>query len=143
MKNQEVIELLGGEAVSFPKYATQIINLANQNAQGTRPKVVGQMSGLIGEFKGRKIEEWEKWYLNRHPEAIEKAKSRIMQMLNNFKQVFPLIDEKMIESWIRDLVISKTFAGLKFQEAILKRVAMLKGLNYKIADPQEESNNLL
>ena len=30
----------------FPKYTSQLINWANQNAQGTRPAVVGQMSEL-------------------------------------------------------------------------------------------------
>jgi hypothetical protein len=38
--------------------------LANQNAQGTRPKVVGQMSELIKEFPGKDVAEWEEWYIN-------------------------------------------------------------------------------
>jgi len=66
IKNEEVTQLLDAEVVSFPKYATQLINLANQNAQGTRPEVVGQMSDLIQKFKGRKLREWEEWYLNQH-----------------------------------------------------------------------------
>ena len=41
------------EAPSFPKYVRQIINLANQNAQGTRPRVVGQLTDLIQEFTGK------------------------------------------------------------------------------------------
>jgi len=44
IKNQEVIEDVVGGIADFPKYTTQLINLANQNAAGTRPKVVGQMS---------------------------------------------------------------------------------------------------
>ena len=47
MRNEEITQLLDADVVSFPKYATQLINLANQNAQGTRPEVVGQMSELI------------------------------------------------------------------------------------------------
>ncbi len=42
--NNDILTLLETEAQTFPKYATQILNLANQNAQGTRPSVVGQMS---------------------------------------------------------------------------------------------------
>lgn len=34
--NAEVQELLSGRKYKYLKYATQIINLANQNAQGTR-----------------------------------------------------------------------------------------------------------
>lgn len=76
------------------QYATQLINLANQNAQGIRPEVVGHVSELIQGFRGRKLEEWEKWYLSRNPEAIEKAKIKIMQMIENFKQVITKIKDR-------------------------------------------------
>jgi hypothetical protein len=66
LDNQEIRALLDIESLDFPKYSTQIINLANQNAQGTRPAVVGQMTDLIQEFSGKSIEEWEKWYLENH-----------------------------------------------------------------------------
>ena len=142
MRNQEITQLLDADVVSFPKYATQLINLANQNAQGTRPEVVGQMSELIQEFRGRKLEEWEKWYLSSHPEAIEKAKTKIMQMIENFKQIITKIDEEMIRVWVKDLVIVKTFVGLKFQEAILKRVAAHTGKSYRVSVPEEEAKGI-
>ena len=142
MRNEEITQLLDADVVSFPKYATQLINLANQNAQGTRPEVVGQMSELIQEFRGRKLEEWEKWYLSSHPEAIEKAKTKIMQMIENFKHVITKIDEEMIRAWVKDLVIVKTFVGLKFQEAILKRVAAHTGKSYRISVPEEEAKGI-
>jgi len=142
IKNEEVTQLLDAEVVSFPKYATQLINLANQNAQGTRPEVVGQMSELIKEFKGKKLEEWGKWYLNKYPEAIEKAKTKILQMMGNLKEVIPLIDAQMIEAWVKDLVIVKTFVGLKFQEAIMKRVAATMGKGYRMSDPEDEAKGI-
>ncbi len=142
MRNEEITRLLDADVVTFPKYATQLINLANQNAQGTRPEVVGQMSELIQEFRGRKLEEWEKWYLSSHPEAIEQAKTKIMQMIENFKQVITQIDEEMIRAWVKDLVIVKTFVGLKFQEAILKRVATHTGKSYRLSVPEEEAKGI-
>lgn len=142
MRNEEVTRLLDAEAVTFPKYATQLINLANQNAQGTRPEVVGQMSELIQEFRGRKLEEWEEWYLSRYPESIDRAKTKIMQMMENLKQVMTLIDEEMIRAWVKDLVIIKTFVGLKFQEAILKRVASDMKRPYRVSDPDEEAKGI-
>lgn len=42
IKNEELIRDLIGEIKDFPRYTTQLMNLANQNAQGTRPRVVGQ-----------------------------------------------------------------------------------------------------
>jgi hypothetical protein len=56
--NDEIKTPLDADPEEFPEYATQIINLANQNAQGTRPAVVGQMSELIHEFTGGTLEEW-------------------------------------------------------------------------------------
>ena len=142
IKNEEVTRLLDTEVVNFPKYATQLINLANQNAQGTRPEIVGQMSELIKQFKGKKLEEWETWYLSRHPEAIEKAKTRVLQMIENFKEVISLIDAQMVEAWVKDLVIIKTFVGLKFQEAIIKRVAEITNKAYRTSDPEDEAKGI-
>jgi len=142
IKNEEVSRLLDAEVVSFPKYATQLINLANQNAQGTRPEVVGQMSELIKQFKSKKLEEWETWYLSKYPQAIGKAKTRILQMIEKFKEVITLIDAQMVEAWVKDLVIVKTFVGLKFQEAIIKRVAEHTGKTYNISDPEDEAKGI-
>src|SRR5205823_1784938 len=123
ISNNEILSLLDSEASNFPKYATQILNLANQNAQGTRPSVVGQMSDLIQEFSGSKLKEWEEWYLNKHPESLSFAANKIFEMVSNFKDVMTKIDREMVDKWVKDLVILKTFVGLKFQEAILKSVA--------------------
>ena len=140
--NEEIKTLLGAEPVEFPKYATQIINLANQNAQGTRPAVVGQLSELIQEFTGKTLEEWEKWYLEQHPGAIEKATKKISEMIQNFRDVIKKIDEEIIEKWVRDLVIVKTFIGLRFQEAILSKVANIMNKPYRLATPEDESKGI-
>lgn len=140
--NSKISSMLTKESPIFPKYATQIMNLANQNAGGTRPKIVGQMSSLIQEFEGNEFKKWKEWYLEQHPIAIEKATEKIAQMLENLKDVITKIDEEMIEAWVRDLVIVKTFVGLKFQEAILKTVADQLKTTYRFAEPQEESKGI-
>ncbi|MBE2227728.1 MAG: MjaI family restriction endonuclease [Ignavibacteria bacterium] len=139
ISNSTILSLLEVDTNEFPKYSTQILNLANQNAQGTRPAVVGQMSDLIQEFKGNKIREWEDWYLDKHPEAISIAAKKIFDMITNFKDVMSKIDKEMVERWVKDLVIIKTFVGLKFQEAILKTVAENFKTSYRLAEPVEES----
>lgn len=142
ISNNEILSLLDAEATNFPKYATQILNLANQNAQGTRPSVVGQMSDLIQEFPGSKLKEWEEWYLNKHPEALSQAATKVFEMVENFKDVMTKIDKEMVEKWVKDLVILKTFIGLKFQEAILKSVASELNRTYRLATPEEESQGI-
>lgn len=73
IKNSEVEQLSNASMYPFPKYTTMLINQINQTAQGTRPKVVGQMSELIQEFDGQTLEEWIEWYNERQPNAVEAA----------------------------------------------------------------------
>lgn len=142
IKNRELSVDLTGEIPEFPKYTTQIINLANQNSQGTRPKVVGQMSELIQEFDGRSYLEWKEWYLIRQPNAITDATEKVYTMIEKLKEAILLIDKKMVEKWATDLVLSKTYTGLCFQESILKQIANRKKTSYRLATPSEESNGI-
>lgn len=141
-KNEEIRALLGIGSPEFPKYVTQILNLANQNAQATRPKVVGQMSELIKEFNGKTLAEWENWYLERYPEAIDRATEKILNMIENFKEAIGKIDEDMVRQWVWDLVIVKTFLGLRFQEAVLRKLSEEFGLDYRLASPEEEKKGI-
>lgn len=140
--NTNVQKLLSGKSYVFPKYTTQIMNLANQNAQGTRPRNVGQMSELIQEFDGKTLEEWTIWYLQKHPSSINNATDKVFEMIKNLQSAAAKIDKTMVRDWIEELVIIKTFAGLKFQEAILKRIALEFDLNYRLANPGEESQGI-
>jgi len=140
--NSEVQELLSGKTYSYPKYATQIMNLANQNAQGTRAKIVGQMSDLIQEFEGTALSEWEKWYLERHPDAIDNATEKVYAMVTLFKDAILKIDKETVREWIEELVVVKTFSGLKFQEAILKKISLHFKKPYRLAKPDEESKGI-
>lgn len=140
--NTEVQHLITDKEISFPRYTTQLINLANSNAQGTRPKIVGQMSELIQEFNGNSFKEWAEWYQELHPKAIDSATDKIFDMIEHFKKAIELVDRNLIHQWVEDLVLNKTFTGLKFQEAILKKVAEMKKTSYQLATKDEESKGI-
>jgi hypothetical protein len=142
LTNEQIRQALEIPFPSFPQYVTQLINLANQNAQGTRPRVVGQLTDLIQEFPGKTLSEWEQWYLQRYPNAINIAKEKIISMLENFKDAMRKIDEDMVYEWARDLVIVQTFIGLQFQEAILKKGAEIKGVSYRLSEKAGESQGI-
>jgi hypothetical protein len=142
ISNVEILSDVVGEEPEFPKYTTQLMNLANQNAQGTRPRVVGQMSELIKEFSGTCFEDWRTWYQIRMPQGIESASDRIYGMVLSLKEAIAQIDRAMVREWVEDLVLIKTFAGLRFQQSILKRVAMLRKTDYQTASAQEESQGI-
>lgn len=142
IKNQEIAQFIAGAPADFPKYTTQLINLANQNAGGTRPRVIGQLSDMIQDFTGMSLEEWRDYYLSEKPGAMETAAERIWSMLQNLKTAIEKIDRPMVDVWVHDLVIIKTFTGLRFQEAILARVASEIGGTYRLAMPEEEAKGI-
>lgn len=146
IKNEELILLNGTVSPDFPKYTSQLINWANQNAQGTCPKVVGQLSDLFPEFEKEcnsvSIDDWRKWYLNRYPDAIANATDKIFAQVENLKKAIKLIDKEMVQRWVEDLVITKTYNGLYVQEAILSKLAEKTNKDYRLANPEEESQGI-
>ena len=139
IKNEQIASLSNAPTYSFPKYATQIINLANSDAQGTRPKVVGQMSELIKEFKGSSLSEWVEWYNSKQPDAIKNATDKIYSMFLEMKDAAGKSDRQMVENWVKDLVYTKTYVGLKFQEAIVSYIGNSLGLPYQLASVNQEA----
>ena len=143
IKNEEIQALNESPNPRFPKYTSQLINLANQNAQGTRPKVVGQLSELFQEYQKNtdeiSIDTWEKWYLSKYPKAIEDATNRIYEQIQNLKNAITLIDRNMIQKWVEDLIITKTYNGLYIQKAILSKIAKIKQKDFRLAKTEEEA----
>jgi len=142
LSNKEVEQLSNASDYSFPKYTSQVINWANQNAQGTRAKVVGQMSDLIQEFDGQTLEEWIAWYDAKMPNAIENATEKIYDMVEKIRAASPQIDKEMVRNWVKDLVYTKTFCGLKFQQAIISFIAQKFGRTWRLANKEEESKGI-
>jgi len=148
--NADIQEMITGVKIEFPKYTTQYINQASQNSQATRPKNVGQLSDLIQEFKGNKISEWRTFYIEKYPKAIKEATKKVYDMFVKMSYIseevlvansHPITPE-LVEMWVDDLIITKTFIGLKYQEGILAKIAKIKGTTYTLATPEDERNNI-
>lgn len=146
INNDELLALNGAESLNFPKYTSQLINWANQNAQGTRPKVVGKLSELFPAFESEtdevSIEKWKKWYLTKYPNSVNDATEKIWNQVENLKNAIVLIDKPMVQKWVEDLIITKTYNGLYFQQAILERLSTILGLPYRLATAEEESKGI-
>lgn len=143
IKNESIASYNESTVFGFPKYTSQLINWANQNAQGTRPVAVGQLSELFPKFlaSGEEItiENWRKWYTERYPDAFKKATDKIYAQVQNLRDAISLIDRKMVENWVEDLIVAKTFNGMYIQKAILASLAERKNTTYRLATPEEES----
>ena len=143
LKNEKIESYNENSTFRFPKYTSQLINWANQNAQGTRPVVDGQMSELFPEFmaSGEEItvDNWRAWYTERYPDAFERATDKIYTQVQNLREAIPLIDRELVRHWVEDLVITKTFNGLYVQKAILASLAERSETTWRLATPEEES----
>jgi hypothetical protein len=140
--NSEIEALSNASNYPFPKYCTQIINLVNSNAQGTRPAVVGQMSELIQEFEGKTLSEWIKWYNEKQPNAVANATEKIYDKFLKMKEAVAMIDKAIIEEWVKDLLYAKTFCGLKFQGVIISYIADQLKKDWRLANIEEESKGI-
>jgi len=142
IRNAEIAESVCGSARNFPKYTSQIINLANQNAQATRPKAVGQMSELMQQFPGKEYEEWVQWYTAQKPEAIDQATEKIYEMIVKLRTAMEKIDKALVRQWVENLILTQSYAGLRFQESILKQIADAKKTSFRLANPEEEAKGI-
>lgn len=142
IKNEEIAQLSDAPEYEFPKYTTQIINLVNSNAQGTRPDVVGQMSDLIQEFGGGSIDEWIDWYTEQQPDAVQAATDKIYAKFLEMRKAFNSINKKMIQAWVEDLLFTKTYCGLKFQGAIIAYLASKMRKAWRLATVREEAKGI-
>mgnify|MGYP004526948439 FL=1 len=142
ISNDEVANLSNAPHYEFPKYVTQFINLANSNAGGTRPKVVGQMYELVKEFDGKSIDEWIAWYTERYPNAINDATEKVWTMYETMKGAFNTITKDMVENWVKDLVYGKTYCGIRFQTAIISAIANQLNKDWREANPDEEAKGI-
>jgi hypothetical protein len=146
IKNDEIYSVNDSDPVSFPKYTSQLVNWANQNAKGTRPKVVGQLSDLLPEFLDKESDisesNWREWYLKKYPTAIDDATTKIFSQVENLKEAIKLVDRDLVRKWVEDLVITKTYNGLYVQKVILASLASKTNEDYRLATPEEESKGI-
>lgn len=142
LKQEQIERAISGLDPEFPKYVKQLLNLANQNAQGTRPPIVGQMSDLIQDFPGDTYEDWVRWYQDLNPEAIDVATDKVFEMLHRMQNAAKLVDRQMVREWVANLVLTKTYTGLRFQSEVLKAVASKLGKDHVDSTRADEARGI-
>ncbi|MFB6166809.1 MAG: MjaI family restriction endonuclease [Candidatus Nanohaloarchaea archaeon] len=130
----------------FPKYTTQILNIAVNNAQANRPHTVGSMNAFEEEFQesGGGFEEWKEFYQEKKDgeERIDEAIEKTVEMLEKMRDAMAEIDREMIRDYVEDLVLNQTYVGFNIQRVILKKVASEHGLDYSFSGPGDESKGI-
>jgi hypothetical protein len=149
LSEDEREELVANIDPEFPKYTTQIMNTANQNSQGTRPDTVGQLNEIIEEYKERypdgDFEDWKQFYFENYngEENIEEATDKVFDMVVKMREATEEIDREMVNRWVEDLVLYKTYTGLgRNEEAILKKLSEEYGMPYELGTAEDESKGI-
>lgn len=142
-------ELVADIDPEFPKYTTQIMNTANQNSQGTRPATVGQLNEIIEVYKEQypdgDFEDWRQFYFENYDgsENIEEATDKVFDMAVKMREAAEEIDREMVNRWVKDLVLYKTYTGLgRNEEAILKKLSEEYDLPYELGTAEDESKGI-
>jgi|WetSurMetagenome_2_1015567.scaffolds.fasta_scaffold09003_7 hypothetical protein len=128
--------------LEIPKYAGPIINLANRFGRATRPEKVGSLAILARGKLNKGIIYWEKWYKNKYPDIIDKATDEAFAKLKEIKRSLRNVDREIVKKWVEDLIIRKTFNGLKLQEKIIMEVAKKVRRKYRRPTKLEESRGI-
>jgi hypothetical protein len=149
ISEEEREELVAEIDPDFPKYTTQIMNTANQNSQGTRPATVGQLNEIIEEYKEEypngNFEDWKQFYFEEYDgeESIEQATDKVFEMVVKMREAAEEIDREMVNRWVKDLVLYKTYNGLgRTEEAILKKLSEEYSLPYELGTAADESKGV-
>ncbi|MDR9429988.1 MAG: MjaI family restriction endonuclease [Natronomonas sp.] len=149
LSEDEREELVADIDPEFPKYTTQIMNTANQNSQGTRPATVGQLNEIIEEYKEQyrdgDFEDWRQFYFENYDgdENIEEATDKVFDMVVKMREAAEEIDREMVNRWVKDLVLYKTYTGLgRNEEAVLKKLSEEYDLPYELGTAEDESKGI-
>lgn len=149
LSEDEREELVADIDPEFPKYTTQIMNTANQNSQGTRPATVGQLNEIIEEYKNQypdgDFEDWRQFYFENYngDENIEEATDKVFDMVVKMREAAEEIDREMVNRWVKDLILYKTYTGLgRNEEAILKKLSEEYDLPYQLGTAEDESKGI-
>jgi hypothetical protein len=149
LSEEEREELVADIDPEFPKYTTQILNTANQNSQGTRPNTVGQLNEIIEEYKKEypegDYEDWKEFYFENYDgeEKIVEATDKVFEMVVKMREAAEEIDREMVNRWVRDLVLYKTYTGLgRNEEAILNKLSEEYNLPYELGTAEDESKGI-
>lgn len=138
----QVQEMATGKPPVFPKYTRQLMNLANRTVRATGPKVVGQLTELVPKAP-RDYPGWVEWYLREKPDAIEDATDRLWNQIIKYQAAAGVITKDMVQAWVTDLVLPKTYVGMMTQQAVLDVLATEYHIGpVRRATPEDEARGI-
>lgn len=126
-----------GAANEFPDLTSELISLANHLSKATTRKKLGNPTSVIEEFEGKTFEDWERFYEQKRPGALDTASREIYDAMAKLRKALKLVDKELVRHWVEEAVLKRTYAVWRIQETILRHIAKLQGKPFRQADDQE------
>lgn len=126
-----------GAANAFPDLTSELISLANHLSKATTRKKLGNPASVIEKFEGKTFEDWERFYEETCPGALDTASREIYSALGKLREALALVDEELVRHWVEEAVLKRTYAAWRIQETILRHIAKRQGKPFRQADDRE------
>ncbi len=131
-----------GDITEFPPLASELIQLLNLKTHAVTKKVVGKPQALIESFEGKSYEAWSDWYNAQHPGAIDAATDLIISRIEALKAAVAAINPDLVNKWVKEAVLKKTYARFRLPEVILTKVARTRQEPFRLPNPDEEAQGI-
>lgn len=126
-----------GAANEFPDLTSALIGLANHLSKATTRKKLGNPTSVIEEFGGKTFEDWERFYEQKRPGALDTAGREIYNAIEMLRNALELVDKELVRHWVEEAVLKRTYATWRIQETILRNIAKLQGKPFRQPDDHE------
>ena len=123
-----------GRPFHFPDFTADILELAGRKSHGATKKVVGKPLEMIADFDGKTYEQWRAYYEGCRPGSLDRAVDLILDQVEKFRAALELVDRDLVQAWVEERVLKVAFASARFNEVILKRLAILQDKPFSPAD---------
>ena len=131
-----------GAANEFPDLTSDLISLANHLSKATTRKKLGNPTLVIEEFGGKTFEDWERFYEQKCPGALDAAGREIYKAIEKLRNALGLVDKELVRHWVEEAVLKRTYAAWRIQETILRNIAKLQDKPFRQADEQESETGI-
>lgn len=131
-----------GAANEFPDLTSDLISLANHLSKATTRKKLGNPALVIEEFEGKTFEEWERFYEQKRPGALDTASQEIYNAIEKLRNALALVDKELVWHWVEEAVLKRTYATWRIQETVLRHIAKLQNKPFRQADDQESETGI-
>ena len=152
--SEEIKKILGGKIsgkrilrkrkIDYPVGLYNHIDTASRQKRATLPSKVGKVHEMFRGRKFRSLNEYKKIYSSKFPDAIGNA---VEEILEDFKRLgIPSKKrreyKRYVKLFVEELVIGRSYRGLKIQEVILIKMANILKQDYRWGTNKEDSSGI-